>query len=107
MSEYRLSLKLLTMVRRIIKEALSDALILSVLVIVPIAFLGPGWQTSSTYNRHGDFSRQHRESTSGETNEDGSLTPVDEQRSVQARKDRDIPILRAFATEREAEASRR
>jgi hypothetical protein len=92
------------MVRSIVKEAVRDALILSVLVIVPIAFLGPGWQTSSTWNRHGDFSKQHEQSSiSGETNEDQS--PVT-QINQEPRKDRDIPLLRAFATEREVESTR-
>jgi hypothetical protein len=93
------------MVRSIVKEAVRDALILSVLVIVPIAFLGPGWQTSSTWDRHGKFSEQHQQSSiPGETNEDGSSTgpQIDEK----PRKDRDIPLLRAFATEREVESTR-
>lgn len=87
--------------KKLLKEALSDTLILSVLVIVPIAFLGPGWQTSSTYDRNGRFSKQHQ-SVPGEAGEDGEA--VEEQ---QSRRDRDIPLLRAFEVEREAERTRR
>ena len=89
------------MKRRIFKEALSDAVILSVLVIVPIFFLGPGWQGPSTYQKQGNFARQH-ESLSGEANEGDEPATTE-----RPRKDRDIPILRAFETERQAEALRR
>lgn len=89
---------------KIIVEGVSDALILSLLVIVPIAFLGPGWQTSSTYDKNGRFSKQHEhESLSGETGEDGQSLPSEP--AHQSRKDRDIPILRAFEIERQAESS--
>jgi hypothetical protein len=96
--------------RRSLREAfrggVADALILSLLVIVPIAFLGPGWRTSATFDRHGSFQRQHQ-SLSGKKEEGGSDN-FDEPRSKRpSQPDRDIPFLRAFEIERQAEAARR
>ena len=33
--------------KRFIKEVITDATILSALIIVPLAFLGPGWRTKN------------------------------------------------------------
>ena len=75
-----------------IKEILGDTVVLSLLIILPLAFLGPGWRTTSQYQN--GFRRDHKP-VSGEAQE-GKYED----------RERDIPILRAFETEREARQSR-
>jgi hypothetical protein len=38
--------------RRLMQEAIKDALILSTLVILPMTFLGPGWTADDASNNH-------------------------------------------------------
>lgn len=78
-----------------IREILTDTALLSALIILPLAFLGPGWRTNITnQTQNGSFRNQHK-FVPGET---------PEERSNQF--ERDIPILRAFEVEREARESR-
>ena len=78
-----------------IKEILTDTALLSALIILPLAFLGPGWRTNtSSQTQNGSFRNQH-ESIPGETTE-----------NKHDQFERDIPILRAFEVEREARESR-
>jgi hypothetical protein len=83
--------------KKFVKEIISDTAVLSMLIILPLAFLGPGWRTNtSAKSRHGPFRDQHK-SVSGETAQEDS-----EQQQQQQQYERDIPILRAFEVEREA-----
>jgi hypothetical protein len=79
--------------KQFVKEIISDTAVLTMLIIVPLAFLGPGWRTNtSAKNQHGPFRDQHK-SVSGATSPE---------ESQQQQHERDIPILRAFEVEREA-----
>lgn len=71
--------------KRYMKEILADSAILSLLIIFPMAFLGPGWRTKNpdSHLTAQRFQREHQHLTT-ETLEDRTAT------------DRDIPILRAF-----------
>lgn len=71
--------------KKLVREAVRDALILSVLVILPMHFLGPGWTPPVSEQK--TFAQQHQVSS--------NETPL-----TTARPDRDIPILRAFEVER-------
>ena len=75
-----------------IREILRDAAVLSGLIILPLAFLGPGWRPKDTDYDHG---RAHGgrtgEPVSGEKSSDTSST------------DRYIPILHAFPKEESKE----
>lgn len=71
------------------KEVIADATILSLLIIAPMAFLGPGWRTKNP-DGHVSAQRFKREHLPGEETEEGGRT-----------EERDIPILRAFKDERE------
>ena len=74
-----------------IKEILSDTALLSVLIIFPLAFLGPGWRTNhSAVPQHGSFRDKHQP-VSGETPE-----------KEHERHKRDISLLRAFEIEEDA-----
>ena len=83
-----------------VRDIIKDTGLLIGLIIVPIAFLGPGWRTSATYGPQGSFAERHK-SVSGETPE----PQQDEQRISEW--ERDIPILRAFEVERGAADSKR
>ena len=71
--------------KRYMKEILADSAILSLLIIFPMAFLGPGWRTKNPDNHliAQRFQREHQISTT-ETSEEKTAI------------DRDIPILRAL-----------
>lgn len=70
--------------KRFITKVLWDSVVLSALVILPIAFLGPGWKTQTPKDQiaRERFQREH--------------ASADSPRSM---PDRDIPILRAFQKE--------
>ena len=70
--------------KRYMKEIFADATILSLLIITPMAFLGPGWRTKNP-DGHVSAERFKREHLPGEKAEEGG-----------AATERDIPILRAF-----------
>jgi hypothetical protein len=81
--------------KRFIKEILSDTAILSVLIILPLAFLGPGWRTKdASLPQHGSFRDKHKP-LPGETSDEKP-----------AEYERDIPILRAFEVEKSAQEQR-
>jgi hypothetical protein len=66
------------------KDILADSAILSLLIIAPIAFLGPGWRPKYP-NGHISAERFRREHVPGATTE-----------ARNGESERDIPILRAF-----------
>lgn len=68
------------------KEILADSAILSLLIIAPMAFLGPGWRAKNP-DGHITAERFRREHLPGATTEE---------RDEAAGGERDIPILRAF-----------
>lgn len=67
------------------KEILADSAILSLLIIAPMAFLGPGWRSKNpdSHVAAQRFQREHQH-LPGETTGDSAAA------------ERDIPILRAF-----------
>ena len=81
-----------------IKEILADAAILSGLIILPMAFLGPGWRSKDTdYDRnHGRVYEGPSSSTNGEpvSTQETSRSPTE-----RGTTDRYIPILHAFPKE--------
>lgn len=77
--------------KQFVKEILFDSAILSVLIILPLAFLGPGWRSQDSSRGHHGFREQHR--------------PLPEETTGEGREGvkRDITILRAFDVQREAD----
>lgn len=78
--------------KRFVREILADAAILSGLITLPIAFLGPGWRPKDT-----DYNPNHGRPNGNLTAEqpEGGFAPPEEAKP----KDRYIPILHAFPTE--------
>ena len=75
--------------KKLIKEAFRDAVLLSGLVIVPMVFLGPGWTSPRNRQSQAGFAELHQQA-------DSDNEPQETQR------ERDIPMLRAFEVERQA-----
>ena len=67
--------------KQLMREAIWNGAILSALIIIPMAFFGPGWRSQTLDARLAKerFATEHRVSGSAENN-----------------YERDIPILRAF-----------
>lgn len=74
--------------KKFAREVVRDATVLSVLVIAPMSFLGPGW-TRPRPTREASFAQQHQQ-----TSEDAEQWPP------VPGPDRDIPMLKAFEVER-------
>ena len=68
-----------------VKQAVWDGAVLCTLIILPMAFLGPGWRTQKPDARIANVRFQREHSTA----EDASFQDPD----------RDIPLLRAFPKE--------
>lgn len=73
--------------KRYMKEILADSAILSLLIIFPMAFLGPGWRTKNPEMQNHiatqRFQQEHQHASEDAT-------------EAQPGAGRDIPILRAF-----------
>ena len=71
--------------KRYMKEILADSAILSLLIIAPMAFLGPGWRPKNPDGHVAAkrFQREHQHIPDDGIETEGGV-------------ERDIPILRAF-----------
>lgn len=74
-----------------IKEIMADAAILSGLIILPIAFLGPGWRRKDT-----DYHPRPNERRAG-----GETSDSEDVAAKESGGDRYIPVLHAFPKDTE------
>lgn len=75
-----------------IKEIIANAAMLSALIVLPIAFLGPGWTRSNPE----PFQASHGRITAEQSDQSGESLSSEEAQTSRRNGDRFIPILQAF-----------